>query len=286
MSIAGILSNRGDIYQTLVAFDWALTVLSDPGFQWLEIDSTTYLVDDVVIGKSDGSLICCQCKKNQANFRAWSIADLADELDKAILALTGNEQAQVRFYSRSEFGSLAKLREFSTLHGNEVDYIAELTIEHTKTNSDLAARIADKVTNLPTYEFLHRTSFEITPDFDRMEILLRERLRQMASNSDAAFNALCIQLNKLGGRMEDGNLSASTQHRLTKDDIKEILHRSGAMLVPSMDISEVRKSFASTSVIGRHWHRDIAGQHISSPVVGELLAAIDAKKRLASPEVV
>jgi len=279
MSIAGILSNRGDIYQTLVAFDWALTVLSDPGFQWLEIDSTTYLVDDVVIRKSDGSQICCQCKKNQANFRAWSIADLADELDKATLALTGNKQAQVRFYSRSEFGSLAKLREFSTLHGNEVDYIAKLTREHKETNSDLAARIDDKVTNLSTYEFLHRTSFEITPDFDRMEILLRERLRIMASNSDAAFNALCIQLNKLGGRMEDGNLSASTQHRLTKDDIKEILHRSGAMLVPSMDISEVRKSFASTSVIGRHWHRDIAGQHISSPVVGELLAAIDAKKR-------
>ena len=49
MSIAGILSNRGDIYQTLVAFDWALTVLSDPEFQWLEIDSTAYLVDDVVI---------------------------------------------------------------------------------------------------------------------------------------------------------------------------------------------------------------------------------------------
>lgn len=157
MSIAGILSNRGDIYQTLVAFDWALTVLSDPEFQWLEIDSTAYLVDDVVIGKSDGSLICCQCKKNQTDFRAWSITDLADELNKATLALTGNKQAQVRFYSRSEFGSLAKLREFSTLHGNEADYLAKLTKEHNKTNSDLAARIADKVTNLSTYEFLHRT---------------------------------------------------------------------------------------------------------------------------------
>ncbi|CAG9297935.1 AAA family ATPase [Celerinatantimonas diazotrophica] len=279
MSIAGILSNRGDIYQTLVAFDWALTVLSDPEFQWLEIDSTTYLVDDVVIGKSDGSLICCQCKKNQTNFRAWSIADLADELDKAVLALTRNKQAQVRFYSRSEFGSLAKLREFSTLHGNEADYLAKLTKEHEKTNSDLAARITGKVSNLSVYEFLHRTSFEITPDFDRMEILLRERLRQMVSSSDAAFNALCIRLDKLGGRLEDGNLSASTPHRLTKDDIKGILHRSGAMLVPSIDISEVRKSFASTSVIGRHWHRDIAGQRISSPVVGELLVAIDAKKR-------
>lgn len=70
MSVAGIRSNRGDIYQTLIAFDWALTVLSDPEFQWLEIDSTTYQVDDVVIGKSDGALICCQCKKNQADFSA------------------------------------------------------------------------------------------------------------------------------------------------------------------------------------------------------------------------
>lgn len=279
MSIAGILSNRGDIYQTLVAFDWALTVLSDPEFQWLEIDSTTYLVDDVVIGKSDGSLICCQCKKNQTNFKAWSIADLADELDKAVLALAENKQVQVRFYSRSNFGSLANLREFSTLHSNEADYLAKLPQKHKKTNSDLADRIADNVSNLSTYEFLCRTSFEITPNFDRMEMLIHERLRQMASNSDAAFNALCKCLDKLGGRLEDANLSASTQHRLTKDDLKDILHRSGAMLVPSMDISEVRKSFARTSVIGRHWHRDIAGERISSPIVDELLAAIDAKKR-------
>jgi len=94
MSIAGILSNRGDIYQTLIAFDWALTVLTDPEFQWLEIDSTSYLVDDVVIGKSDGSLICCQCKKNQTDRRAWSISDLAGELDKAFLMLAKNQQPE------------------------------------------------------------------------------------------------------------------------------------------------------------------------------------------------
>jgi len=33
MSIAGIRSNRGDGYQTLVAFEWALTVLADPKYQ-------------------------------------------------------------------------------------------------------------------------------------------------------------------------------------------------------------------------------------------------------------
>lgn len=279
MSIAGIRSNRGDIYQTLIAFDWALTVLSDPEFHWLEIDSVTYLVDDVVIGKTDGTVICCQCKKNQADFSAWSLADLAGELDKASLALAKNQQAKVRFYSRSEFGALAKLREYSTLYGNEAVYRANFTQEHIKTDTDLAARIASQATGLSTYEFLRRTSFDISPDFDRMEDLLRERLRQMASNSDFAFNAIWTRLDKLGGRMEGGNLSASTQHRLTKDDLKDILYHAGAILVPIMSIAQVRTSFSRTSVIGRSWLRDIAGQHISMPVMNNLLAAIYAGKR-------
>lgn len=192
MSIAGIRSNRGDIYQNLVAFDWALTVLSDPEFQCLEIDSTTYLVDDVVISKSDGTLICCQCKKNQTDFRAWSIADLADELDKASLVLARSPQVKVRFYSRSEFGAIAKLSEYSILYANEADYRANLTQEHIKTDADLAARIAAQTHDLSTYEFLRRTSFETTPNYDRLEALLRERLRQLASNSDVAFNALSV----------------------------------------------------------------------------------------------
>lgn len=279
MSIAGIRSNRGDIYQTAIALHWALTVLSDPEFQWLEIDSTTFLVDDVVIGKSNGSVICCQCKKNQTDFKAWSIADLEDELDKASLTLVRNQQAQVRFYSRSEFGALAKLREYSTLYGNEADYRANLTKEHITTNSDLAARIAAQAPDLSTYEFLRRTSFEISHDFDRMKDLLRERLRPMVANSNAAYDALWTRLNELSGCMRGDDLSASIQHRLTKDDLKDILHRAGALLVPVIPIAQARKSFASTSAIGRSWHRHIAGQRIASPVVNELLTAIDAKKR-------
>jgi len=113
MSIAGIRSNRGDGYQTLVALEWALTILSDPDFQWIEVDSATYTVDDVVIGKTDGTLICCQCKKNQKDFKSWSIANLSDELYKAYSLLGSNKNAVVRFYSRSPFGELAKLREYS-----------------------------------------------------------------------------------------------------------------------------------------------------------------------------
>jgi hypothetical protein len=63
MSLAGVRSNRGDSYQTLIAMRWAITILSDAEYQWLDVDSTRWLLDDVVIGKADGSIICCQCKK-------------------------------------------------------------------------------------------------------------------------------------------------------------------------------------------------------------------------------
>lgn len=279
MSTAGIRSNRGDAYQTLVAFDWALTVLSDQKYQWLEVDSTNYQVDDVVIGKADGSVICCQCKKNQVDFTAWSIASLGDELDKAFLTLVENQQAQVYCYSRNNFGALDKLREYSAHHDHESTYLAKLTKEHRKTNSELAARITLQAFNLSTYDFLRRTTFEVTKDFSGLETLLRERLRQMVSNSNAAFDMLWTRLDKLGGRMESDDLSASAQHRLTKQDLKKILHDAGAMLVPPIDIAQVRTSFSSTSAIGRSWHRDIAGHRIPSPVMNELLDAVDARKR-------
>ena len=167
MSKAGIQSNRGDGYQTLVAFDWALTVLSDPNYQWLEVDSVTWSVDDVVIGKVDGTEICCQCKKNQTKFRAWSIADLADELDKAINVLAKDRAAVVRFYSRSEYGDLAALQEYSTSYSEESGFRANLGIAHRKTDSKLANLIAKQALNLSTYEFLCRTIFVVSDDLGK-----------------------------------------------------------------------------------------------------------------------
>lgn len=278
MSIAGIRSNRGDGYQTLVAFDWALTVLSDPDCLWLEIDSITYSVDDVVVCKADGTLIACQCKKNQTDFRAWSIVDLADELDKASCLLGKNQNAEVRFYSRNNFGNLAKLREHSSTQNDEASYQTSLGLEHQATDATLTACLATSAPSFSAYEFLRRTKFVTSDELERMVDLLRERLRNMATNPDAAFNALWRHLDQLGARM-GGDGTSAIQHRLTKDDLKAILHKAGAMLVPPMDLAEVRLSFAGTSTIGRSWRRDIAGQFISSPVVNELLAAIDAKKR-------
>lgn len=279
MSIAGIRSNRGDGYQTLVAFDWALTVLSAPEYLWLEIDSITYSVDDVVVGKADGSQIACQCKKNQIDFKAWTINDLADELNKAFSLLTNNQNAEVRFYSRNNFGALAKLREHSSTQHDETSYRTSLGKEHQEIDAALTVRLAASAPSLSAYEFLRRTKFVASDELDRMVDLLRERLRNMASNPDAAFNALWTRLDQLGARMGGNSASAASQHRLTKDDLNDILHGAGAMLVPPMNLAEVRLSFSGTSAIGRSWRRDIAGQRIFSSTVNELLAAIDTKKR-------
>jgi len=278
MSIAGIRSNRGDGYQTLIAFDWALTVLSDHDFQWIEIDSVTYPVDDVVVGKTDGSVICCQCKKNQIDHKAWKITDLSVELDKAARLLESNQKAEIRFYSRSPFGELAKLREHSITQHDEISFSYSLGKELKKIYMALAVQLALQSPHLSAYDFLRRTIFETSPELDRMENKLHERLRFIASNHNAAFDALWTRLDKLGARMDSGDLSSSAQHRLTKDDLKAVLHQAGAMLAPRMILADVRTSFASTSAIGRSWHRDIAGQRISTPVLDDLISAIDAKK--------
>lgn len=279
MSIAGIRSNRGDGYQTLVAFDWALTVLSDENYQWLEVDSITYLVDDVVIGKADGTLIACQCKKNQIDFEAWSIVDLASELDKAARLLKQNKSAKVHFYSRNNFGELGKLKEHSATQHDASTYKTSLSIANQRTDTALSKLLSSSAPGLSTYEFLRCTEFETSSALDRMQSQLRERLRSMVSNLDAAFNALWVHLDQLGARMSGDGSSANAQHRLTKYSLEAILHKAGALLVPPVNIAEVRASFSSISAIGRSWRRDVAGQRMRNPVVNELLAAIEAGKR-------
>ncbi|MEQ9943455.1 ATP-binding protein [Pectobacterium aroidearum] len=279
MSIAGIRSNRGDSYQTLVAFHWALTVLSDQDFQWLEIDSINYSVDDVVVGKVDGTLIACQCKKNQTDFKAWTIADLADELDKASFLLVNNPNTNVRFYSRNNFGDLAKLREHSKTQSDEDSYRQSLGKAQQALDNTLSEQLAKTAPTFSTFKFLRRTTFVTSDDLDRMEELLRERLRHLVSNPDSAFNAIWVKLDQLGARMDSNRFSSATQHRLTKSDLKTIIQQAGATLVPPMDLAEIRHSFSSTSAIGRSWRRDIAGYRITNSIVDELLAAIDARKK-------
>ncbi|WFF99105.1 AAA family ATPase [Aeromonas caviae] len=185
---------------------------------------------------------------------------------------------EVRFYSRSNFGSIAKLREHCVTQSNETSYKDSLGKELRDINAALSELLDSYAPSLSSYEFLCRTKFETSPELERMEELLRERLLNMASNPDVAFDALWVRLDKLGARIGGGSCITAIQDRLTKDDLKAILSMAGAMLAPPINLTEVRLSFSDTSAIGRSWRRDIGGKRIPCPAVEALLAAIEARK--------
>lgn len=275
MSKAGIQSNRGDGYQTLVAFDWALTILSDPSYEWIEVDSAALPVDDVVIGKSDGTRICCQCKKNQVGFQSWTVGDLAEELRKADSLLAQEPNSLVRFYSRSPFGELAHLREFILTFPDEATYQASLG-QGTRV---IDAKLRQNLSHFSPFEFLRRTDFVTTEQLDRMQLLLHERLRRLVNNSSAAYDAIWTHLDHLGMRMSADDQVVNVQHRLRKGELVALLERSGALLSGSIDVDQVRESFEGTSAIGRAWRREIGNTRLLNSAVEALIAAIDAKHR-------
>ena len=106
------------------------------------------------------------------------MADLVDELNKASTLLANDPKAIVRFYSRSAFGELAALREYSTSYADESAYRGNLGNAHEQTDANLKRLLLKQAPNLSTYDFLRRTTFETSPELDRIETLLRERLRQ------------------------------------------------------------------------------------------------------------
>lgn len=276
MSKAGIQSNRGDGYQTLVAFDWALTVLSESNYEWLEVDSVLWTVDDVVIGKKDGTKIYIQAKKNQTDFRAWSMSDLEGELRKCIQLLAKDPKASIHFYSRTNFGDLASLKEFSCNYANSSSYQIALPIKHKATNQKLEGIIEAEEQKLSTYDFLTCLKFNVTEDMSRMEEQLRERLARLVTNSSQAFNTLWTSIDHLGMR-SDSDINSDCQFRFTKKDIENKLNEAGAMLALPIEIEQVQDSFKTLSHIGRTWRRDIANQYLPTPIVEEILLAIDEK---------
>lgn len=283
MSVAGVYSNIGDGYQTLIAFGWALRVLSNPDYIWLQVDSVEHSVehsvDDVVISRADGSLIACQCKKNQTDFKSWSVSDLDEEIDKAVSFLVKYPTSEVLFYSRSNFGDLAKLREFGLTQPDGKTFLANLSNKLKAVNSALEARFRLVGQSFSTYEFIRRTDFVASETLALMKDDLIDRLQQIASNPKIAYNALWTSLDELGGRLHGNVGSSGVQHRFTKEDLKHILETAGSMLAAPVELGDVRHSFAQTSAVGRTWKRDIAGQRLHSDVVSKLLGAVNAKRR-------
>ena len=287
MSIAGARSNRGDAYQVVVAVDWALRLISDRSIAWIEVDSTSLMpdgtpisVDDVVVGFTTGRTICCQCKKNQKNFEAWTLEELEGELGKAGRLLIRDAAAEVRFYSRADFGQVAKLAELASqvpdMTAFEQAVGANLRPALTKLQRCWAGEL--EAGTQTAHALLVRISFFITPSTNDYRARIKERLQHMVTRVDDAFNALWTTFDNLGAHLSDGRASVSG-HRITRAEVEELLATAGSSIAPPRSQAEIAKSFGTMSAIGRQWRRDIGGKVLDRAAANELLDGIAAKAR-------
>lgn len=113
---SAIYSNQGDEYQRLIALHWVVRLLCEDDLEWVQMEAIAspstqerILIEDIVVGYKDGHKLYIQAKKNQPNYRAWSLSELKDMLSNAKNQLKKDPTGQVAFYSRTPFGELQKL---------------------------------------------------------------------------------------------------------------------------------------------------------------------------------
>jgi hypothetical protein len=290
VSLAGVRSNRGDGYQTTIALEWALSILAGGAYEWIEVDSTTLdlkgvpvAIDDIVIRRSDGTSTYCQCKKNQKNFDSWSVVDLQDELVKAVAILIADPKGDVAFYSRSNFGELAKLREHAKTQPDNVAYEKSLPAKLAKTNDSLKAcwKPLLHTTQLDVFALLQRMTFEVTPEIERMHEQQLQRLGFLVSQGELAFLALWTAIDQLGARISNrgGAVSTTNLHRITRSGLLALLERAGSTVAPPKAQMDLQTDFLRTSAVGRSWKRNIGGRILRRHVLDTLLQAVQAREQ-------
>ena len=290
MSLAGVRSNRGDTYQTLIAIDWAITMLYEPSIAWLEVDSTSIdalqrplVVDDVVIKYLDGHHVYCQCKKNQTDFKAWSLSELDEELAKAGSQLAGDSSGIVNFYSRSDFGDIAKLREHLATQPDGKAYIQSLTPALQATHGHLVKVWATSLQSCSgdVFNFLHRMRFETTQDFERITIRQIGLLRLHVTNVKQVYEALYSRLDNIASRIapHGQQSSALLSSCLTRDDLLLLIAGAGSEISAPREQADLEKEFFAISAIGRSWRREIGQKRLVRTAYRELLAGIEKKPR-------
>lgn len=281
MSIAGTRSSRGDEYQILISMSWAVNILKAPHlYKRIEIDSTSIdtdgepiKVDDIVITKSDNSKIYCQCKKNEPDFKSWSISTLKAELIKASITISNNKDSLIYFYSRTAFGEVAKLREHAAQYEDQAAFESSLSDELRGINSKLLKCIESS--GISTYVFLKQTHFEHTGEYKTLELSLRERLEYLITSPNIAYNILHTKCTELWARVATPDFYTTQPYQYyTPEDLLKFMHDAGSYLAPPKTESEIQNTFNSISTVGSQWRRDIAGKCIESKTVENLLRII------------
>jgi tetratricopeptide (TPR) repeat protein len=238
MSIAGVRSNRGDSYQTVVAIEWVVSMLLDESIVAIEVDTTALVdeepadVDDIVIKFADGRSHYFQCKKNEKNFEAWTAKSLASEFVNAANLLSREVTANVTFYSRSNFGSVAKLREHAQTQPDHAAFIKSLTPALLAEHQVLCASLGGSTNDSQaTLSLLLRIEFETTGTVERIQRKNKATLARHLTNAEAAHSAIWTAVDQLGARIVRANGSI---HSITRSDLVSILESHGCHAKPNV----------------------------------------------------
>jgi hypothetical protein len=252
MSIDGKRSTQGDEYQLRVALHWLIRLLNDDSIHGIQVNSTgvtgqNFLVsvDDVVVLYKDGSACFIQAKKNQTDYKAWTLSDktLKEELQKARDQLESHTNAEVCFYSRSPFGELKALVENCN---NFPDYSAFQRDKNQKQIGALKkfATIIQRSEEL-TFNLTRRITFGATHEFEDWDRLNLEALDRIVPRAETVKDILERYLSK-----HEASLKSST-YIITRQDILDELNRHDISPTPKRTESEILAAFKSASRIGR-----------------------------------
>jgi hypothetical protein len=279
LSQAGILSNRGDYYQILIATYWLARLLREPeNIRWVEVEAVALpgstelvTVDDIVVEFTTGHKRFIQIKKNQSDFRAWSLGDLQDELKKALQQWRKLPDAEIEFVSRTEFGDLRKLHEYSKIY-SEYGVFTSMAPQGIK---EVLAELAAKLEASTTSAFLLVSQLRFGPShgFEEWERQNLSALAEFLPRPETAITVLQSLILKKHAR------AVATTGPFNRSDVLIDLENHGLVPAPKRSESEILQIFSQASAIGRPWHREIAGLRIPTAHTDTAIRAIEEGKR-------
>ena len=280
MSNAGKKSSQGDEYQLRVALHWLIRLLNDNSIAGIQVNSTgipgenySVTVDDIVILYHDGRAIFIQAKKNQTDYKAWSLSDktLKEELINSRDQLESKDNSEVKLYSRSPFGELKSLVENCRIYPDYSAFSRDAAKKQASNLTKLAA-IFER-TEAETYDLAKKISFGPTNEFEDWDRCNISDLDRIIPRAKDAIPILERYLDNHEATLR------SSEWVITREDVWRKLSESGLSPTAKRSEAEIRENFKAASKIGREWLRTIDDEAIPRKELEEIIDSIEKGER-------
>ncbi|MGP1385590.1 MAG: NACHT domain-containing protein [Thainema sp.] len=280
MSLAGKRSTQGDEYQLRVALHWLIRMLGDDSISGIQVDSTgipgqsfPITVDDVVVLYADGRACFIQVKKNQTDYKSWSLADeiLKEELEKARIQLESKENSKVIFYSRTPFGELESLVEACKAFPDYESFLREDSKKQITTLKKLAS-IIERPEEV-NFSLVLRLKFGPPHTFEDWDRLNRIDLERLSPSVDLVIPILERYLTGHEATLKD------TKHIINREEVWAELGMLGLRPTPERSETEILETFRLASRIGRNWLCTIDDEKIPRIELNQITELIEQDNR-------